>query len=160
MNYREDMLRMGVRIYEMKPTSDEILSKQHKRRRLGSSSEQGALHAKTYVWDRERTLVSSFNYDPRSALMDTQDGMYMEGSEIAEQVVRIFDEGISANSAFEVILEPGLPEKDGSAPDKQRLTWISREDGNEIRYYEEPMTSLWLRIKVRIVSWFAPEEML
>jgi cardiolipin synthase C len=160
MNYREDMLRMGVRIYEMKPTSDEILFKHHIIRRLGRSSQQGALHAKTYVWDRERAFVGSINFDPRSALMDTQDGMYMEGSEIAGQVAGLFDEGASADAAFEVTLESDSPKTDDSPPSDGKLTWISREDGKEIRYCHEPMTSLWQRIKVRIVSWFTPEEML
>jgi putative cardiolipin synthase len=160
MNYREDMLRLGVHIYEMKPTSDEILSKGHRRRRLGSSSQQGALHAKTYVWDRQRAFVGSINFDPRSALMDTQDGMYMEGPEIAGQVARLFDEGISADAAFEVTLESGSQEADGSPPSEGRLTWISHEDGKDIRYYHEPMTSLWQRMKVRVVSWFTPEDML
>jgi putative cardiolipin synthase len=159
MKYREDLLRMGVRIYEMKPTSEEALTGHRRERKLGSSS-QGALHAKTFVSDRKRVFIGSFNYDPRSALLDTQDGMLVQGPEMADHVARIFEEGASPDAAYEVTLESDSPKTEGNAPSEGRLTWITRENGEEVRYYHEPMTSLWQRIKARVFSWFVPEEML
>ncbi|MCX5817667.1 MAG: phospholipase D family protein [Proteobacteria bacterium] len=155
--YRKALLRLGVDLYEMKPTSGESLAEY--RRDIGSSS-QGALHAKTLVLDRNVLFVSSFNLDPRSAWFDTQNGIVVRSPEIARQVARLFETATSPENAYRVTFEAKLPGEDFSRPQDGKLTWITEEDGKEVRYYNEPMTRWWQRIGLNILSWFAPEEML
>ena len=51
--------------------------------RLGSSSSSG-LHAKTFAVDRERIFVGSFNFDQRSALLNTEMGLVIESPTLAQ----------------------------------------------------------------------------
>jgi hypothetical protein len=38
--------------------------------------------------------------------------------------------------------------------------WVTRKDGQEVRYRSEPDTSLWKRFKVRVLSWLPIEGLL
>ena len=49
---------------------------------VGSSS-RGALHAKTFVLDRQTVFVGSFNFDPRSMRLDTQNGIVIRSPKLA-----------------------------------------------------------------------------
>ncbi len=51
---------------------------------FGGSS-RGALHAKTFVLDRQTVFVGSFNFDPRSMRLDTQNGIVIRSPELADQ---------------------------------------------------------------------------
>src|SRR3954468_5074802 len=62
--YREDLLRGGVRLYELKPTAYPGGS--------GIGGSDASLHAKTFAVDRSRIFVGSFNFDPRSARLNTE----------------------------------------------------------------------------------------
>lgn len=57
---RPDLLRAGVRIYELKPTAVKEARERH--HGFGSSSSAG-LHAKTFAVDGDWTFVGSFNLD-------------------------------------------------------------------------------------------------
>jgi len=61
---RQDLLRAGIRLYELKP--DAAKEMRDKDSRFGSGSSSG-LHAKTLAVDRARIFVGSFNFDQRSA---------------------------------------------------------------------------------------------
>jgi putative cardiolipin synthase len=69
--YREDLLRGGARLYELKPGADVRRQKDE-----GASGSMGisssAVHAKTFSVDRTRIFVGSFNLDPRSARLNNE----------------------------------------------------------------------------------------
>src|SRR4029079_19713632 len=56
--YRAELLRGGVRLYELKTA----LASEHE----GIGGSDASLHAKTFAVDRSRIFVGSFNFDPRS----------------------------------------------------------------------------------------------
>ena len=66
--YRKDLLKGGVKLYEVKV--DPSLKKN--RSWLGSS--HTSLHAKTFIIDNHIVFVGSFNFDPRSAYINTEMG--------------------------------------------------------------------------------------
>ena len=182
MRYRKDLLRMGVELYEIKPTLVQIQHDQDCRqfagdfRRLcnafiqgggsliqrgasriqigGSSlqsggSSRGALHAKTFVLDRQTVFVGSFNFDPRSMKLDTQNGIVIHSPELAEQAACLFVKGISPARTYRVTL---LGDDD--------LVWITEDNGREVRYYQEPLSRFWPRLSLKSLFWLTPELLL
>ena len=141
---RIELLRGGVILYELKPTAPEEPNEQTW---FGSASES-ALHAKTFAVDRNRGFVGSFNFDPRSHLLNTEMGLVVNSPTLARRIGETFDTVVPL-VAYEVRL----------APDGQGLQWIERTASGETRYYEtEPGTSWLLRrgidmLRVLPIEW-------
>jgi putative cardiolipin synthase len=133
---RIDLLEGGVELYELKPKGKSKAS--HSLRQSGEA--MSALHAKTYVFDRNEVFIGSFNLDPRSQNINTELGVVYQIPEMAEFVAsEIFDKDL-INIAYRVILENG------------ELVWIEHIDGKEIRHTTEPETSWWRRFNMKFYS--------
>lgn len=135
--YREDLLRAGVRLYELKPKpGGERAKEDAERRGIGDSATAG-LHAKTFSVDRGRIFVGSFNLDPRSDRLNTEMGVVIASPTLANRLSEEFDTGI-LRAAYEVRL----------TADGRSLEWIEREGDREIHYTTEPetgaMKQLWI----------------
>jgi putative cardiolipin synthase len=140
--YREEMLKMGVDLYEISSTR----VKGNKRPFLFGSS-LGRLHAKLFVMDRKTSFIGSMNLDPRSATINTEFGAVIDSPEVAKELVRIIDID-RLQSAYRVRL----------APSGSGLEWLSMDDEKEMILKVEPDTSLWTRVKSWLFSAFVPEE--
>ena len=127
---RRDLLRAGVRLYELRPTATEELPST--RNGVGSSSSSG-LHAKTFAVDGARIFVGSFNFDLRSLLLNTELGLAIDSPALAVAMADAFDRTVP-RAAYEVVL----------APDGRSLQWIERTAAGEKRYDTEPEAN-WLR---------------
>ena len=101
--YRGELLRAGVRLYELKPRVEESGAKD-KERAAGSSD--ASLHAKTFSVDRSRIFVGSFNFDPRSARLNTEMGIVVESPALATRLSEALDRDMG-NVAYEVRLSSG-----------------------------------------------------
>ena len=88
MKRRRDLLRAGVRLYELKPTANE--QSLQVRGRFGAGKVAG-LHAKTYAVDGERIFVGSFNFDQRSARLNTELGVVLDSPLGAGDLAELFD---------------------------------------------------------------------
>jgi putative cardiolipin synthase len=155
--YRKDLLRMGVDLFELKPAQGQREEKDHTR--LGGSS-GAALHAKSFILDRQVLFVGTFNLDPRSAWFDTQNGIAVRSGTLAGQAARLFEETTSMHRAFRVTLRTSSKEGSDSPSAGAGLEWVTEENGKEVRYFHEPETGLWRRISLKFLSLFAPEKML
>ena len=137
---RADLLRAGIKLYELKATRPrESLEKEHEG--IGSSGGSAALHAKTFAVDRTHVFVGSMNMDPRSARLNTELGMVIDSAALARRLGDAFEE-IVPRVAYEVRLKP----------DGQSLEWIERADSGEIRYDTEPNTRWITRAGVGVMS--------
>jgi putative cardiolipin synthase len=103
----------------------------------GSGSSRASLHAKTFAIDRSRIYVGSFNFDPRSARLNTELGFVIDSPALARQLAEAFAEGIPER-AYRVRLDAGA-----------RLEWT---DGRDVVYDREPGTSVGLRVAVAALS--------
>ncbi|HEY2817785.1 MAG TPA: phospholipase D family protein [Casimicrobiaceae bacterium] len=130
-NRRVELLRAGIILYELKPTAPEEPS-EHNQPWFGLASES-ALHAKTFAVDRNRGFVGSFNFDPRSHLLNTEMGLVINSPTLAQRLGQTFDTAVPL-LAYEVRL----------APDGQSLQWIERTASGETRYYETEPGASWL----------------
>jgi putative cardiolipin synthase len=136
---RHDLLKAGVRLYELKPTAGREGARGDKLG-LGSSASSG-LHAKTFAVDRSRIFVGSFNFDQRSALLNTEMGLVIASPALAQALATAFDEVIP-RAAYEVVL----------GADGRSLEWIERTPAGEVRHTTEPGTSWAKRIGVEMMS--------
>jgi putative cardiolipin synthase len=146
MKRRHDLLVAGIALYEMKPRAATERVEEHR----GGSGSASGLHAKTYAVDGTKIFVGSFNFDPRSAHLNTELGVVIESAELAGRLVTAFD-SVFPLRAYEVRL---APEGDG-------LVWIERSaSGEEKRYDHEPKTSALRRFGVQILSILPIESLL
>jgi putative cardiolipin synthase len=133
---REELIRAGVKLFELKATVAHDVPSTYK---VGSSSSSG-LHAKTFAVDRSRIFVGSFNFDQRSARINTEMGLVIDSPALARELANAFDANLPL-AAYEVRLAP-----DG------RLEWIERTVSGEKRYDTEPQTTWLQRSKVEMLS--------
>ncbi|ERS91173.1 hypothetical protein Q671_04720 [Halomonas sp. PBN3] len=134
---RKALLEAGVRLYEMHRGSNH----QGDGLRAGPFGSSGAsLHAKTFAVDGERAFVGSFNFDPRSAHLNTELGFIIESPALARQIDASFETGIPS-SAYEVRLD-----REGD------LYWIERRGEEVIRHDTEPNSSWGRRLGVLLIS--------
>lgn len=116
------MIAAGVEFYEMKPSD----KSRDERARFGES--QASLHAKTLVTDGKQVVVGSMNLDPRSDLLNTEMGVIVETPVLADKVREWRDQELP-KIAWRVELEPVTT----AVGEEQRLVWISRLDGEDVR---------------------------
>lgn len=144
---RPELLRAGVELYELKPDANK--GSLEVRGRFGAAKVSG-LHAKTYAADRARIFVGSFNFDQRSARLNTEMGLVIDSPLFAGQMADLFDKEFR-ESAYEVRL----------SPDGNGLQWIERSgSGAELRYDVDPETSWFKRFGVDVMSAFPIEWLL
>ena len=135
---RKDLLEAGIRLYEIKPTAPE---KRHSEKERSGSSSSGALHAKTFAVDRSRIFVGSFNFDQRSALLNTEMGLVIDSPTLARRLAETFETTVPA-AAYEVRL----------GPDGRSLEWIEQTAAGETLYDTESGTSWFQRRSVDMLS--------
>ena len=82
-----------------------------------ASRSAGSLHAKTFAVDGRRVFIGSFNFDPRSANLNTELGFVIESPHLARRIEETFDTEIPANS-YRV-------RRDG----KGRMSWLETREG-------------------------------
>jgi putative cardiolipin synthase len=122
---RCDLLRAGVRLYELKPSARPY---EKEMKTVGSSSAV-QLHAKTSEVDGERIFVGSFNFDQRSALLNTEMGMVIESPALARRLAGALDTELP-RQAYELRIAA-----DGRCPE-----WIEHTPSGEVRYEVDPGT--------------------
>jgi putative cardiolipin synthase len=142
--HRKQLLEAGIELYEMR------LVAQHEanglRERVGSSAT--SLHAKTYAVDGARVFIGSFNFDPRSANLNTELGFVIENAALAGRAGRFFDEEVPAR-AYRVHLSP-----------EGHLYWTENNGDERVRHDVEPGTTWLRRAAVWFFSWLPIESLL
>ena len=144
--YRKDLVKLGVELYEIKPSLTE--ASEQERKSFGSSG--ASLHAKSFIFDRQQLFVGSLNLDPRSLYLNTELGIVVDSPDLADTLARQFEELLRPAYSYRLALD---------APDGD-LVWISEENGREVRHTRDPEVGFWRRFSTWFLSVFAPESML
>lgn len=135
---RQELLKAGVKLFELKSTPSVAKPKRAKRNlMLGNSG--SSLHTKTFSVDGTRVFVGSFNFDPRSVNLNTEMGFLIDSPGLATQIDLAFQ--ALPNTAYEVRLD-----------ENESLVWIERQGGKEIVHNLEPKTTLWRKAVVFFYS--------
>ncbi len=150
-NYRIPLLEAGVNLHELKPVAEPTGGRL---RDLGSGSSRASLHAKTFVFDDERVFIGSFNFDPRSALLNTEMGLVIHSPELARQVTAIAEDAMRPERSY----QPKLVVETTGQQVIKRLQWHDFHQGSERISDVEPETSLIQRGLLRILQALPIEE--
>ena len=143
--YRRPLLERGVELFESRRQRSENAPKE-KAGPFGSSG--SSLHAKTFAVDGKRVFVGSFNFDPRSARFNTELGFVIESPTMAQDLARVFDVSVHAH-AYELQLD-----------EQGQLVWLEETAEGVRRLTQEPSTSFWQRLWVRLLSLLPIEPLL
>ncbi len=147
---RRDLIKNGVELYELRPDA----KTRKKSRSLLAGRSRASLHTKAFVLDRETVVIGSFNLDPRSIDINTEIVILVESPELAAQVLEYMEEGIRPENSYRVVLEID-PETQ-----TESLVWITRNDGEEVRYYSDPEVSVWRGFTTWLIGLLPLEEQL
>jgi putative cardiolipin synthase len=125
---RKPLLRVGVKIYEVRPDAEVSGSEI-----VAASGAKSTLHTKAFIVDRKELFIGSFNFDPRSANINTELGVIIKSPEMAEVFADIIASKTDSQ-AYEVFLN-----------EQDQLRWRSFENGQEVIDTKEPRTTWWQR---------------
>ena len=108
------------------------------------------LHAKLFVFDRQKMFAGSMNFDQRSRRLNTETGLIIGSRELAEQTAARFEAMTRPSSAYAVTLQ-------SRNSGKQEMVWRTQENDKMIEYTREPSRSSWRRVEARILT-LVPER--
>jgi len=158
--YRKALLKMGVEIYEMRAEQEgtfrsfgsSAISAGSIGGSTGGSGESGgssraSLHSKVVVIDDRLLVVGSMNLDLRSQLQNSEVAIAIRNRAISAEASRLI-EPTMATGAYRVEL------------DGDQLVWRAPQGSNLEDSTTEPDTSVFLRLALKLLGPFAPEEML
>lgn len=147
VKYRDQLLRAGVKLYELKLRADGKDESELQLNPLGLSG--ASLHAKTFAVDDRRIFIGSFNFDPRSAILNCEMGFLIDSPAMARSLGAGFDGSIDA-----VAYRPAI---DANG----KLVWHEKlPDGSEATYDSEPGAT-WLDvIALKIIGSLPVEALL
>ena len=124
---RKPLLRSGVRIYEVRPDA-EVEGAQI----VAASGAKSTLHTKAFFVDDEKTFIGSFNFDPRSAVLNTESGVMIDSEAMTRRFAQAVEDNVE-EKAYELFLD-----------ENDKLRWRAHENGEETIYKNEP-ESTWVQ---------------
>lgn len=121
---RKPLLEAGIKLYEVRPDAD-VSGTEF----VNASGAKATLHTKSFIVDDEEVFIGSFNFDPRSANINTELGVIIYDSDLALIYAELIDEALPSQT-YEVFLN-----------EKGKVRWRTDQDGQEIIYDKEPETT-------------------
>lgn len=142
-NYRKQLLKAGVEVYEFKPylersdktwyeiATGNVIPAQNKNR--------SSLHAKFFDVDGH-VFIGSFNFDPRSVNLNTEVGLMIESEVLQEEVSSQLDHYLP-HIAYQLKLD-----------EKGQLLWLEHTSDGVITHSIEPNTTRFQRFMINLIS--------
>jgi cardiolipin synthase C len=151
-HYRTRMLDDGVELYEVRPAPE--ATDDHGQSLKSPSSGQFSMHAKLFVFDRQRVFVGSMNFDYRSLRLNTEIGLLIESPVLAKQ----------ASERFDAIAQPAncyIPHL--AAPDAfghRQIAWRTEENGKTVELTTEPSGTLVRGLQASLLTLLPLDDLL
>ena len=145
--YREQLIKLGIHLFELKPTAQHF---REKTRAFMKGMSNSSLHAKYMVIDEQYVFIGSANIDPRSKNLNTEIGIMVDSTELAGLTKELFNRTTSLECSYQV----------SANKTNNTLTWLTEEDGKEISYSIEPNTTFLKRLAVFLFSLLPIESLL
>ena len=145
--YRKALLEHGVRLFELRrQPGDHGGSGPHLFRSTWRGSDS-SLHSKAMIFDRQKSFIGSFNFDPRSVLWNTEVGVLVDSPELAEHVRALALQGMAPALSYEAKLQDG------------KIVWVT-EDNQQLHTLTREPGSWWRRINAWLSTSVGLERML
>jgi putative cardiolipin synthase len=122
-NQRDEMLKMGLEIYEFRPDPREQLDLMRRFQPGKGKRPVFGLHAKTMVVDSKTVFIGTFNLDPRSENLNTEVGVVIHDETVARAV----------EAAIEADMAPG---NSWSAARDNPDQYVPRRKLNKVRFWQ------------------------
>ncbi|VVN74454.1 Cardiolipin synthase C [Pseudomonas fluorescens] len=146
--YRKALLEHGVKLFELRRQPAERGSSGPYLFRAGSYGESdSSLHSKAIIFDRKKSFIGSFNFDPRSVLWNTEVGVIVDSPELAEHVRDLALQGMAPARSYQVRLE------------NDQVVWVT-EDNQQLHTLTREPGSWWRRFNAWLSSTVGLERML
>ncbi len=144
--YREDLIRLGVELYEMR-----ALHSAHLDRTVfgsGAGGSKASLHSKILIIDDRVIGIGSMNLDLRSKLQNTEVALVIRSAALSRQATAELEDALD-DSVWRVELTP-----------EGRLWWRAPPGAAFEDAHGEPDVSLGLRLLLKLLGPLAPDELL
>jgi cardiolipin synthase C len=152
--YRVGLIEMGVELYEMRSEQRSTVFGSRSGGGLGSGStgtssggSRASLHAKAVVVDKRLLVIGSMNLDMRSKLLNSEVAIAIRSRLLASEATALIEPGLTTG-AYRVELVNG------------QLIWRAPAGSGLPDATSEPDASLGLKLLVKLIGPFAPDEML
>ena len=147
-HYRRDLLRCGVRLFEL---DESLKDREGKMFTWLPGLAKSSLHAKTMVFDRETMFVGSFNFDKRSLYINNEIGLVFHQPEVAGAAAKNFEDNVN-KVAFEVSFS--------SETGRENMKWTGGQGGPAVVMEKEPYATTMQKLTVGILKWLPIESQL
>jgi putative cardiolipin synthase len=148
MHYRPALLEGGLKLFELRPAVDTSQDATA----FGTSGGV-ALHAKAIVVDKRYSFVGSMNMDERSRLLNTEMGVIVDCTPLAQALAEFFATATAPTSAFQVKLAAGT----GASP---HLVWLAEDKGQIVTLDTEPNATSGRKLEVTLLQLLPIEGLL
>lgn len=137
--YRKALLEHGVKLFELRrQPGDNYGSGPHLFYSKSFRGSDSSLHSKAMIFDRQKSFIGSFNFDPRSVLWNTEVGVLVDSPELAAHVRELAEQGMAPALSYEAKLQDG------------KIVWVTEDNGQMHTLTKEP-GSWWRRFN----AWFS-----
>jgi len=152
--YRKALLDLGIELYEMRAEQEGSFSS-FGSSALGGGSTGGStsgsrasLHSKVVVMDDRLLVVGSMNLDLRSQLQNSEVAIVIRNRAISAEATRLIEPTLAAG-AYRVELD-----------EQGQMVWRAPQGSQLKDSRVEPDASLGLKLMLKLIGPFAPDEML
>lgn len=145
--HRRKLLQSGVQLYEFQPILPLTLTKKARVQLFGKSKfdrshyGKSSLHAKYLVNDNAQVFIGSFNFDQRSAYLNTEIGVVLNSPNLARVIHTNMNNDL-LKYAYKVELN-----------DRHQLVWKKMSDNQMVTLHREPYINWWQRFLLKWVSY-------
>ncbi|MFJ7315751.1 phospholipase D family protein [Pseudomonas sp. NPDC098747] len=137
--YRKALLEHGVKLFELRrQPGDGGGSGPHVFYSKSFRGSDSSLHSKAIIFDRRKSFIGSFNFDPRSVLWNTEVGVLVDSPELAEHVRELALQGMAPALSYEAKLQDG------------NIVWVT-EDNDQMHTLTKEPGSWWRQFN----AWFS-----
>jgi putative cardiolipin synthase len=137
--WRRPILETGAQLYEMRHDAaiQPLVSDTPPTR-----AEYMGLHSKAMVVDREQVYIGSMNFDPRSAEINTEMGVFVRSRDLGDALAALIERDLEPVNSWRVEMDSALG-----------LRWVNDEESVS----RQPARSWWQRVEDVIFMTFPKE---
>ena len=152
--YRKKLLQNGVKLHEFMPEPSEQRAK--KRIFKNKPSVRSSLHAKSYIFDRKKVFIGSFNLDPRSANINSENGIIFDNPELGEKVSSTIYEALDD---YAYLLDLSTVNNEMGFIENNRITWFNKYRHQQPTV-DEPGSHFFMSLWIELLSILPIEQQL